>query len=222
MTPNTPVHQIVPPLAEMMQVTSTVTFYETPNRLPEQFEQTLSQKFHVRYLWIVNFEAPRRWPPIQLPKSISTKDIRNISEEDFGSFTVRTYYNKFSDFQSAADRNLFLSTIPKYFKENIFGKGYFKDGKLVGVIVTHLNAKHSVLNKATLHIGYWGYERDLVTIEEARSIKVDWLTEFANWSGQLGGIPVEGSVDWFNRAAYKMTKQMGFNQICLRLDRKCD
>lgn len=113
---------------------------------------------------------------ISRPPMISTRSIGEVSQEDFAQFTLKTYYYRFTEHQDKFDVKQFLETVPRYFSENIFGRGYYKDGEMVGVIISHHYGQHPAINQSTLHIGYWGYDRSSVTPEEARWIKEDWFT----------------------------------------------
>jgi 4Fe-4S single cluster domain len=200
-----------------------VAYYPKISRLTSQQEQALRQAFHVKYFHLLAPEAIPTYlvnSDVSPAQSIHVADILQEGVDVFTDFTEETFYDRNGSDYSLKDREIFLELAKGYFQLELFGNVYRKNGKVVGLISTHRAKAHPATGTDLLHIGYWGYDRDSLTKEEARWIKQDWTRGLLKWSQLNGNIPVDASVDFFNKSAFNLTAKMGFKVHSLRLDRK--
>lgn len=211
----------LPSLSELASQTATVAYYPTKARLERSKELALERAFHVKYFYVLPFSklelAARSNPSLG---EITTKDITDCGPDIFIDFTIKTFYDAFGLSYTADDRMAFLEDTKRYFKETLFGKVYFKDKTPIALITTHKYSPHPATNFNTLHIGYWGYDKSMVSLDEARAIKSDWITSLFTWSRLNGSIPIDASVDYFNEPAFRLVQKFGFELHSLRLDKR--
>jgi hypothetical protein len=207
-------------ISDLIKQNTSVEYYPNGFKLSEIHNTILDKEFHVKYFCTAE-PMDIKTKHIPISPSISVNNISKENQEDmslFESFTLKTFYDSYKNWYGQQDREYFSNTVPMYFKENLFGKKYFKGNICVALVVTHLYDKHPAINEPTLHIGYWGYDRGLLTREEAQSIKNDWFIFLKEQSSKLGNIKIDASLDWFNMPAQKMSLFNGFKISALRLD----
>ena len=193
-------------------------FPMTSSLSPEQ-EELLLQKFVVGYTEILSPHSLKKTASesINRPDSISIHPFTQLEHASVTTFLETNYYKNYPDHYSEKAIKEFTSFAPTYFSwPSVRGWVYRKNGKIVASIFTNKYEPHPALKEPTLHIGYWGYDRDAPK-EEARCIKSHWFKSLYEWSD---GLPIDASFDSFNQAALRLARSVGFERKMLRLNRK--
>ena len=215
----------LPSLLEMATQSNEVTYYQSSFKLTQIEEAALRSTFHVKYFHVLDADGLEKAAENSNSitheiKSILITDIKHGGVQTFTDFTERTFFDRNSSDYSTKDRQVFLDLAKGYFDLQLFGRLYHKNGRVIGLISTHLAKSHPATGSDLLHIGYWGYDKASLTVSEARWIKRDWIQGLYQWSHENGGVTIDASVDYFNSSAFELTKKLGFKLHSLRLDRK--
>ena len=95
---------------------------------------------------------------------------------------------------------------------------YFINNELVGLLMGVKLTPHPFFELETFHIGFWGYDKSLVSKDQARFIIADWIKKLREWNAS--NQPLSISVDWFNHSSIGLIKKSGLNLSKVRFEKK--
>jgi hypothetical protein len=210
----------LPSIAKIAANSAETQYFPMTTDLSPDQEELLLQKFVVGYTEILPSNSLKKIASetSNQPNSITLHPFTQEEHAHVVAFVEKNYYKNYSDHYSDRAIEEFTSFAPTYFGwPTVRGWVYRKNNKIVAAIFTNKYEPHPALKEPTLHIGYWGYDRDSVNKEEARFIKNHWFKSLFEWSA---GLPIDASFDSFNQAALRLSRSIGFERKMLRLNRK--
>jgi hypothetical protein len=211
----------LPSIAEICQREDETIYLPLSGFLEKRRENALLQKYIVGYTQTID---PKKLKDVTngLESSAGGVNASALTREDRDAvieFVKANYYSLFTNHYNQAMVNEFSRFAPIYLDwPSVQGTVYRKYGKIVGVIFTNRYDPHPALKDDTLHIGYWGYDRDALLKSEARWIKYHWLQCLQRWSGDNRFI--DATFDAFNSSSLGFARSLGFEPKMMRLSRK--
>ena len=210
----------LPSIAKMATSSADTQYFPIDVDLSQEQEELLLQKFIVGYTETLAHSSLRNVASksSSQPDSITIHPFTKEEHTAVIEFLEKNYYRPHSDHYSEKAIEEFKSFAPTYFSWPLVrGWVYRKNGEIVGSIFTNKYEPHPALKESTLHIGYWGYDRDALSKEEARFIKDHWFKSLFDWSD---GLPIDATFDCFNHSARRLARSVGFERKMFRLSRK--
>ena len=197
-------------------------FLLTKGYLSARTEKALSKNFHVKYFIRLEPGLANTAPCENRTASIKIERFQNLSElqiNEFRDFTIDSFYDAYPSEYDKSDKVEFVNGMKVYFEGETETVFFRKGDSLAAVLTLYFYEKHPLTDSQAYHIGYWGYDRNLVTIEEARYIKKEWLNSLTEVALK-NKIPVVGLIDYFNHGVRKMITRFGFELEAVRLDKR--
>lgn len=207
-------------ISDRQNETDTI-YFPFSSDLTQMQVRLLSQQYLVAYTEILDPTVLRSHLTDMTgqPEALSSAVITPQDYSTIIEFLKTNYYAKFPDCYSDKDVELYTSVAPEYLKwPSTRGIIYKKSGNIVATLFANEYDPHSALKMKTIHIGYWGYDRNKVTETEARWIKQHWFHSLSDWAGE--GFAIDASFDCVNTTAIRLARSLGFQRLMLRLDRK--
>lgn len=99
-----------------------------------------------------------------------------------------------------------------------FGALYYQDGDIVGALLLNHYRPHPNLGTNTIHIGFVGYDRGLLSRDEARLLKEDWL-DVLHVEGR-GDSTISSSIYSFNTPSHAYHRKIGLRPAFLKVERR--
>jgi RimJ/RimL family protein N-acetyltransferase len=213
----------LPSTAQIIQRDQSTIYFPFKGTICPEQRQLLLQKFMVGYTETLQPEEIQRQLLSKQGqqgefKELTVSPLAPENHPDIIEFVKKNYYFTHSEYCPPSMAEAFVKAAPEYLNwESVRGNVYRKEGQTVGTIFVNRYDPHPALGEPTLHIGYWGYDRNRLTQAEARWIKAHWLSSLHEWSE--GRRAVDASFDYFNEAAIRLARALGFERKLLRLNR---
>ena len=211
----------LPSIAEVSQTKTETTYLPFVDTLTPNKDKLLSQLFIVGYTETLDPKElkTRIFPNAGQAGGVTMSTVNPSDYLPVETFVRGNYYALYPDYYSKANVDEFAGFCSTYLSwPSTRGFVYRKNGKIVATLFANIYDPHPALKIPTLHIGYWGYDRDQVTKEEALWIKSHWLQALLEWSD--GTRMIDASFDSFNKSAIRFAKSLGFERRMLRLNKK--
>lgn len=193
-------------------------FFPQSCPLAESYEIVLSANWHVRYLFTLSRNLLSKHPKLSSCSGLDSVEVNTENWHEVLSFIQKNYYRKFHDKYSAGDVKKFLDSADDYLALGITGKIYSKMGNTISCFLSNRFANFPLLNQPTIHVGYMGYDRHQLTLDEARFLKSDWLKTAESIIQE--GDQLDATVAAFNKPSLAWVKKVGFEQRGVRLEPK--
>ena len=87
---------------------------------------------------------------------------------------------------------------------------------MVGALLLNPYQPHPLIKQETVHIGFIGYDRDTVGLQQARSLKKYWLEVLRTHLPKSG--LVSASIFWFNQPSLNFHQSIGLKPKFLRIE----
>jgi hypothetical protein len=211
----------LPSIAEISRKSDDTIYLPFEGAIEIQKERLLLQKYIVGYTELLD---PKKLEAHLKQNSEAASDVvaSPLTPNDQSAvieFVRTNYYEIYKEFYPQASIDEFVRFAPVYLSwPSMQGFVYRKNERIVGTIFTNKYDPHPALKVSTLHIGYWGYDREIITQVEARWIKRHWLQALYDWSE--GSRAIDASFDSFNPSALRLARSLGFERRMLRLNKK--
>lgn len=150
--------------------------------------------------------------------NISKAPFNKSDKSELLQFVKVNYFDRWRDFVNDTDFQILSNKTDDYLKKDIKGIWYIKDNIPVGLLIYSYDTNHTVFNCPTIHIGHWGYQKDLVTSLEAKFIKNDWLYELQKIAIKHDFPPLTAIISDFNNSSLNFAIKNNFNITHFRLD----
>jgi hypothetical protein len=207
----------MPPLYKI-GVSDAPQFFSTRQKLSTTLAKILTSKYHVAYLFGASREIIDRIAPSPMPEGIETQNVDSSNLEQTLEFIKSNYYDRHAGEYSRADIEKFFASAEGYFALGVSGRIYLKAGAVVGCVLANRFENYPLINKPTVHMGYAGYDKTLLTRDESGALKSDWRAIVLSLL-QEGDI-CDASVKVFNTNAFHFLEKIGFELLGVRLDSK--
>jgi hypothetical protein len=174
----------------------------------------ISSRFYGKYLLL---GTPNPTEDVELSShGVTTETVNGEDHKTFIDFITPNYFEAYRSHLRPEAHQIFLDQAEWVFSNNPNGFKYFYKNELVALLLTIEIKDHPVLRRDVIHIGYWGYERNLVNLETARLIKQHW--QGAIYRASRGNkLPISVTIDGFNKASLKYALSIGANPVYLTL-----
>lgn len=176
----------------------------TNGRLPELTERRLSRAHRIAYL--LRSEA---WPQIESAPPAPPK-IKETSHGDldlFFSFYERVYIERFAGTEGRPIAEDHRRMAEAYFAKELRSYYFLKNGRTAACLLLNHNAHHADLEEPTLHIGFAGYEADLLNCDETQWIRERFTQLIAN--NRSGTEVVTARIYSYNEASLRAFAKRG-------------
>jgi organic radical activating enzyme len=148
----------------------------------------------------------------------SIHPIREFGQDGMLEFVKENYFDNWTEYRPASDFDSFAKATPAFYAKDLRGFWYLKNNIKGGMIVVAPEKDHAFLKRSVLHIGYWGYDRQLLTKNESKQVKSHWTMFLNLQSKKEGNIPITAVIDAFNSPSINFAKNLGFKIVAGRLD----
>lgn len=215
--------------ADLVNISPKVTklidniFIPAEGTVSKLMEERLSEKFHIQYLCsakprLAAFEYKFMQGTISNVFLANEDHSKNLINK-FREFTVTNFYEPNAAHYSLFEKNYFLEISKLYFLGEVKSLFSYKNQKLVGCVTLYKYKAHPYFKTPAWHIGYWGYDRSMVNLDEARYIKNSWIS-FINETIVVDNCSIVGVIDSFNSSVLNLVAKCGFTIQAIRCDLK--
>lgn len=122
-------------------------------------------------------------------------------------FLESCYYSLFEAEFTPNIRQKSETIIIKELKEIEFKYFYYHKNRLVGIFAAEILRPHPSQGYDTFHIGFIGYRKSDLCIEQARFIKAHWITQIIQNNKE--NCDITALIRWFNKPSIKFFKKLG-------------
>ena len=194
-------------------------FRQTDQFLSKAEEEQWLKTHHVSYVFTTTKDNLDKY----VLKLVRPSSVREIVVTDKNldlvvEFIKKNYYQKFGQHFSEADINIMAEGSRTYCAMGILGRLYEKNGVIVSCFLANRFERHNLLTLSSVHFGYSGYDRNALTIEEARYVRNNWLELML--SMHQGNDVFDAAIHYFNENALSRCKQMNGSLAGVRLQQK--
>lgn len=213
----------IPSIEELFLQEQSSKYYKSNHKFSLEQATILNQKFQILYFYMLNPDNINlSLIKMKLPSSIHSQLIKDYNPEQTKEcidFIITNFYEKYSQYYDKDDMKAAKEEFPLYLSSlSPIAKIYKKHDKIVSVILINRYEENPITEAKTIHIGYWGYDKDQLTKEEAEGIKADWLRFICEQNNE--NVYIDASVDFFNTSGIKFVEQIGFVHSKFRLKKR--
>lgn len=187
--------------------------------LPSTTEAKVSQSRSIGYIFkgtATIFDGKEVLPEMR------SVEVRALSSDELGKFLAlyeKIYIRKFRNHISSEKVSDTLKLFNSYIETCSVRMGYFKNGVLIAALLLNPYRPHPNFDVDSVHIGFWGYDREAVSKSEANWIKAHWEEVIRN--NLHTGNFVTATIFAFNKSSMGlMEKLFGGKAMGFRVEAK--
>jgi RimJ/RimL family protein N-acetyltransferase len=184
-------------------------------------EKIITEKFRILRVLTLNIKESGKFEMRAQNKTIEVVDFNSNWIQSSQAFTSKIFYQIHSDYYTEQERISEIEGLTDYFvKFGANGKVFLKDNVVVGLLLFNDYEVHPAIGTRSRHIGFWGYDREVLSKDEANFIKHHWLATLK--SGLEGTRILDCSIHTFNQSSLRFAEKVGFQQTLWRFERRSE
>lgn len=149
------------------------------------------------------------------PKEISKiENSSKITDTQLLDFYNKIFFSVYDSFTNNSRLNNIQNIIENTRKAQF--TGYFKNNKLAGIIVTEHREKYPYADHPGLHVGFIGYDKSIVSKNEAAWLKNDFINTINNQN--LNKLQISTAIDYFNIKSHNFFQKLNFKPTHIWLE----
>ena len=177
----------------------------------------LSKSLSISYIYAGEMK-PIESSKGDLDSRLVVRAIDDQSLDDFRSLYREIYLKPFSNFISNREGDLQLIQGEEYLKICHLKSLYYKESQPVGILMLSRYNPHPDLKTETLHIGFLGYDRNLLSKEDREEIKSHWLSQIRE--GLPNSQMISSTIKWFNLASLRFHEELGLTPRIMKVEKR--
>jgi organic radical activating enzyme len=207
----------LPSLFELSQMTELPAIYAIKSLLPGKILKAAKPSLRFSFAYAGH---PRPLPTHTSSEAnaeikMLTKWNKSIEQEVY-NFIQRTAVAPFSEWIAEKSIKRTRQPFNSYIEICNLKNTYWAGDKLVGVLLLNEFEQNPYNNMPSAHIGFIGYDANLINIDEARQIKKAWLNHIFDFAGSR---LITSLVDSFNMPSHSFHRSISMAPIAVKVER---
>ncbi len=208
----------IPAKIDLLSQPKYPAYFAAKKLLQTEDSSILAEALNLGFIYSGKLGITSRVGSESLDPRLVVQEIDDTTLVDFDRLYRSIYLLPNSEYITAVEGEQQLQGFRKFVEICHVKRLYYFEGVPVAALVLNHYKPHPFLESDTLHIGFIGYNKSILSAPLLSSIRTDWVASLHK-NLTTSGI-VSSSVQWFNMSSHKFHEKLGLKVAGLRVERR--